>query len=145
MLALYGERAELAAGQDILELGCGWGFADLVDGRAFPRARITAVSNSQSQRAFIEDQCQRRGLANVKVLTCNVENLELSADRFDRCVSVEMFEHVRNHALLMQRIAGWLRPGGKLFLPSSRTASTPIPSKPKGPTTGWAGISSPVA
>ncbi len=116
MLALYGERAELADGQQILELGCGWGSLTLWMAERFPRARITAVSNSNSQRAFIEGHCQRRGLANVKVLTCNVENLALAAGSFDRCVSVEMFEHVRNHALLMQRIAGWLRPGGKLFL-----------------------------
>jgi cyclopropane-fatty-acyl-phospholipid synthase len=116
MLSLYGERAELADGQDILELGCGWGSLTLWMAQRYPRARITAVSNSNSQRRWIEEQCRQRALPNVRVLTADVGMLELAAGSFDRCVSVEMFEHVRNHALLMQRIAGWLRPGGRLFV-----------------------------
>lgn len=116
MLALYGERAELADGMDILELGCGWGSLTLWMAERYPNTRITAVSNSHGQRRHIEAQCRERGLSNVQVLTRDVNTLTLDPARFDRCVSVEMFEHVRNYPLLMQRIAGWLRPGGKLFV-----------------------------
>ncbi len=116
MLELYGERAELADGQSILELGCGWGSLTLWMAQRYPHARITAVSNSSSQREHIEGQCRARGLANVRVLTCDVNTLELDPAQFDRCVSVEMFEHMRNYDMLMRRIALWLRPGGKLFV-----------------------------
>ena len=116
MLALYSERAQLADGQEILELGCGWGSLTLWMAQQYPNARITAVSNSAPQRAFIEAQCRDRGFANVRVITCDVNKLELPASNFDRCVSVEMFEHMRNYATLLDRIGGWLRPGGKLFV-----------------------------
>ena len=116
MLALYGERAQLADGQDILELGCGWGSLTLWMAEHYPNARITAVSNSRPQREFIEARCRERGFANVRVLTCDVNRLELPAEGFDRCVSVEMFEHMRNYATLLGRIGGWLRPGGALFV-----------------------------
>jgi cyclopropane-fatty-acyl-phospholipid synthase len=115
MLELYGERAELADGQNILELGCGWGSLTLWMAERFPNARITAVSNSNGQRHHIEAQCQLRGYTNVRVLTRDVNSLSLETASFDRCVSVEMFEHVRNYEVLMQRISLWLRPGGKLF------------------------------
>jgi cyclopropane-fatty-acyl-phospholipid synthase len=115
MLALYGERAQLADGQDILELGCGWGSLTLWMAERFPQARITAVSNSATQRAHIERACAVRGLSNVRVVTCDVNRLELPQAAFDRCVSIEMFEHMRNYQGLFERITGWLRPGGKLF------------------------------
>jgi len=116
MLGLYDERAELADGQAILELGCGWGSLTLWMAERYPNSRITAVSNSSTQREHIEAQCQKRGLGNVSVITCDVNRLELDARQFDRCVSIEMFEHMRNYEILLQRIADWLRPGGKLFL-----------------------------
>ncbi|HRQ64560.1 MAG TPA: cyclopropane-fatty-acyl-phospholipid synthase family protein [Xanthomonadaceae bacterium] len=116
MLALYGERAELADGQDILELGCGWGSLTLWMAERFRHARITAVSNSRPQRAFIEARCRERGIGNVRVITCDANRLELDAASFDRCVSIEMFEHMRNYETLMGRIAHWLRPGGRLFV-----------------------------
>ncbi len=116
MLELYSQRAELVNGQDILELGCGWGSLTLWMAERYPHARITAVSNSHSQRAHIQAQCFWRHLTNVQVITCDVTRLALETDSFDRCVSVEMFEHVRNHEMLMARIANWLRPGGKLFV-----------------------------
>ncbi|HEV2621060.1 MAG TPA: cyclopropane-fatty-acyl-phospholipid synthase family protein [Frateuria sp.] len=116
MLALYGERAELADGQDILELGCGWGSLTLWMAEHYPRANILAVSNSNGQRRHIEAQCRARGLANVRVMTADANTLALEASRFDRCVSVEMFEHMRNYDTLLGRIAHWLRPGGKLFV-----------------------------
>lgn len=116
MLACYGERAELEDGQQILELGCGWGSLTLWMAERYRRSRITAVSNSSAQREFILARAAERGLGNLEVLTCDVNHLELEAGRFDRCVSIEMFEHMRNYEQLMARIASWLRPGGKLFV-----------------------------
>ena len=116
MLSLTCVRAELADGQDILELGCGWGSLTLWMAERYPAARITAVSNSSGQRRYIETQCRERGLVNVRVLTQDVGQLALPERQFDRCVSVEMFEHLRNYEMLLGRIAGWLRPGGKLFI-----------------------------
>ncbi len=115
MLALYGERAELADGMRILELGCGWGSLTLWMAERFPNARILGVSNSASQREHILGQCAKRGLNNVEILTRDVNVLDLGERRFDRVVSVEMFEHVRNYRVLFERISGWLAPGGKLF------------------------------
>ncbi|ODU42739.1 cyclopropane-fatty-acyl-phospholipid synthase family protein [uncultured Aquimonas sp.] len=115
MLALYGERAELADGMRILELGCGWGSLTLWMAERFPNARILGVSNSASQREHILGQCAKRGLNNVEILTRDVNVLDLGERRFDRVVSVEMFEHVRNYRVLFERISGWLDPGGKLF------------------------------
>ena len=115
MLALYGERAELADGMDILELGCGWGSLTLWMAERFPNARITGVSNSRPQREHIEAECRARGLANVRIVTCDVNRLQLDQS-FDRVVSIEMFEHMRNYQSLLARIASWLKPGGKLFV-----------------------------
>ena len=116
MLALYAERAQLTDGQDVLELGCGWGSLTLWMAERFRNSRITAVSNSRPQREFIESQCRERGLNNVDVLTHDVNTLQLDRARFDRAVSIEMFEHMRNYDTLLGRIASWLRPGGKLFV-----------------------------
>ena len=116
MLALYGERAGLVDGQDILELGCGWGSLTLWMAERYPNARITAVSNSAPQRRYIEAQCLQRGFSNVRVLTCDVNRLELPEGAFDRCVSVEMFEHMRNYQALLGRVGSWLRDDGKLFV-----------------------------
>jgi len=116
MLELYGERAELADGQEILELGCGWGSLTLWMAARYPRAHILAVSNSAAQRAFIEARCRQQGLTNVRVVTLDVNRLELPAATFDRCVSIEMFEHMRNYETLLTRITGWLKTHGKLFV-----------------------------
>lgn len=116
MLALYGERAELADGQRILELGCGWGSLTLWMAERFPNARITGVSNSRTQREHILAQAARRGLANVEILTCDVNRLELPEGEFDRAVSIEMFEHMRNYRHLLGRVSRWLKPEGKLFV-----------------------------
>ena len=116
MLELTGMRAELADGQRILELGCGWGSLTLWMADRYPNARITAVSNSASQRQHIQQQCQLRGLGNVEVITCDVNTLQLPPAEFDRCVSVEMFEHMRNYATLLARVAAWLAADGKVFI-----------------------------
>jgi cyclopropane-fatty-acyl-phospholipid synthase len=116
MLCLYSERAELGDGQDILELGCGWGSLTLWMAERYPYARITAVSNSRPQREFIEARCRELGLANVRVLTQDVNQLTLATAIFDRVVSIEMFEHMRNYEQLLARVGSWLKPSGKLFV-----------------------------
>ncbi|WP_339826399.1 cyclopropane-fatty-acyl-phospholipid synthase family protein [uncultured Arenimonas sp.] len=116
MLALYGERAELADGQQILELGCGWGSLTLWMAARYPNARITGVSNSGSQREHILAQAAARGLGNVEILTRDVVQLELPEENYDRVVSIEMFEHMRNYRHLLANVARWLRPEGKLFV-----------------------------
>jgi cyclopropane-fatty-acyl-phospholipid synthase len=105
----------LADGQRILELGCGWGSLTLWMGEHFPGASITAVSNSASQRAFIEARARERGLANVTVLTRDVNDFEADGP-YDRVVSVEMFEHMRNYAELLGRCRRWLHDDGRLFV-----------------------------
>lgn len=115
MLALTCERAELADGQRILELGCGWGSLTLWMGHAYPNSEILALSNSASQREWIQARVREQGLTNVEVRTEDVARFE-PGRVFDRVVSVEMMEHIRNHGLLMERIRDWLRPGGKLFV-----------------------------
>ena len=115
MLALTCERAQIADGQDILELGCGWGSLTLWMAEHFPASRITGVSNSKDQRAFILARAAERGLANIEILTADMNEFA-APDTYDRVVSVEMFEHMRNHRELMARISRWLRPGGMLFV-----------------------------
>lgn len=107
--------AQIADGMQILELGCGWGSLSLWLAEQYPACRIIAVSNSKSQRAYIQSQAAARGLQNIEVRTCDINDFA-PRERFDRILSVEMFEHVRNHAALFDRIQTWLRPGGKLFV-----------------------------
>jgi cyclopropane-fatty-acyl-phospholipid synthase len=117
MLDLTVERLGVNDGERVLELGCGWGSLTLHLAQKFPGCTITAVSNSRSQGAFIRARAAERDLRNVEVITCDVNRLEFPpGQRFDRAVSVEMFEHVRNHAALLARISSWLEPGGKLFV-----------------------------
>jgi cyclopropane-fatty-acyl-phospholipid synthase len=115
MLALTCERARLADGLDILELGCGWGSLTLWMAEHYPHARITGVSHSRTQREHILGEAKKRGFANVTILTCDMNDLALPAKQFDRVVSVEMFEHMKNWPRLMANIAGWLRPCGLFF------------------------------
>ncbi len=115
MLELTCQRADLQDGQQVLELGCGWGSLSLWMAAHYPASRITAVSNSNSQRAYITAQAEARGLDNLRVITCDINDFQPEG-QFDRVVSVEMFEHVRNHRKLFGRIADWLVPGGRLFV-----------------------------
>ncbi|MGE0873439.1 MAG: cyclopropane-fatty-acyl-phospholipid synthase family protein [Burkholderiales bacterium] len=114
-LAISCRRAGLADGQDILELGCGWGSLTLWMAKHYPGSRITAVSNSASQREHIIAEALHRGLANVTVITADMNAFD-AGRRYDRIVSVEMFEHMRNWRLLFERVHGWLRPGGRFFM-----------------------------
>jgi len=114
MLGLTCRRAGPADGMDILELGCGWGSLTLWMAGQYPRARITAVSNSAPQRRFIEEECRDRGYANVRGITADMDHFTID-ETFDRVVSVEMFEHMRNYAELLRRISCWLRDDGRLI------------------------------
>jgi cyclopropane-fatty-acyl-phospholipid synthase len=115
MLALVSQRAQLEDGMDILELGCGWGSLTLWMATHYPRSQILAVSNSNSQRKFIQKRCVERKIDNVKVITQDMN--DFSTDKhFHRIVSVEMFEHMRNWEELLQRVSNWLTPDGKFFI-----------------------------
>ena len=108
-------HADLHDGQDVLELGCGWGSLSLWMAEMYPDSRIVAVSNSQSQRTYIEAQAAARKLANLEVVTADM-NVFAPHRHFDRIVSVEMFEHMANWSALLARARDWLRPDGRLFL-----------------------------
>ena len=115
MLTLTCERAQLQDGQQILELGCGWGSLSLWMAKHYPNSSILAVSNSRPQREFIESRAQELSLTNLSVQTCDMNDFT-TEQHFDRVVSVEMFEHMRNWQSLLERISNWLKPEGKLFI-----------------------------
>ena len=127
MLDLTCRRARLEDGQDILELGCGWGSLSLFMAERFPNARILAVSNSRDQRVAIEEEACRRGIANLRVVTADMNVFDPAA-AFDRVVSIEMFEHMRNWGALLARVATWMRPEARFFLHvfSHREAAYPF-------------------
>ena len=102
-------------GQDVLELGCGWGSLTLYMAECFPKSKITAVSNSNDQRQFIEARCEERNLKNVEIITADMNDFE-TTKLFDRVISIEMFEHMRNYEKLLGRVNVWLKNKGKLFV-----------------------------
>ncbi|MEO8271231.1 MAG: cyclopropane-fatty-acyl-phospholipid synthase family protein, partial [Aureliella sp.] len=115
MLQLTCDRASIADGMQVLELGCGWGSLTLWIAEHFPNCAITAISNSNSQREFIQRRASELGYSNVRVITADMR--EFAPDqRFERIVSVEMFEHMRNYGLLFSRVGNWLTPEGKAFV-----------------------------
>ena len=115
MLDLYVERGGIEDGQTILDLGCGWGSFSLYAAERFPRARILGVSNSAVQRRFIEARRDARGLKNLEIVTCDVNDFD-PGRTFDRIVSIEMFEHLHNYDELFRRLNRWLSPAGRLFV-----------------------------
>ena len=115
MLELTCERANLRDGQTILELGCGWGAISLWMAEHYPQAKILSVSNSADQRKYILDRASQKGLSNLEVQTCDMNQFDIDRT-FDRVVSVEMFEHMKNYEKLMERISQWLKPDGRLFV-----------------------------
>ena len=125
-------RAGIEDGMRILELGCGWGSIGLWAAEKYPRSDILAVSNSQSQREFIEAEAKRRSLANLRVITCDMNDFATD-ERFDRVISVEMFEHMRNHRQLLERIYGWLLPGGRFFMHIFCHRDVPYAFEDRGP------------
>lgn len=116
MLDLYAERGEFVDGQDILELGCGWGSITLYLAVRYPKSRITAVSNSRTQKEHIDAEAAKRGLSNVHIITADMNDFDIQAEAFDRVISIEMFEHMKNYEQLLARVSRWLKPGGKLFV-----------------------------
>ncbi|MEO8855844.1 MAG: cyclopropane-fatty-acyl-phospholipid synthase family protein, partial [Burkholderiaceae bacterium] len=119
-------RAGIANGQSVLELGCGWGSLTLWIAQRYPDSRITALSNSHSQRELIQDEAARRGLSNVCVLTRDI-NVFDTQKRFDRVVSVEMFEHLRNWPQAFANVARWLAPNGRFFMHVFAHVGAPYP------------------
>jgi cyclopropane-fatty-acyl-phospholipid synthase len=115
MLRLTCQRARIEDGQQILELGCGWGSLSLWLAEHYPQAQITGVSNSATQRMHIEAECARRGLSNLRIITCDMNRFD-TPGRFDRVLSIEMFEHMKNYQQLMANIARWLKNEGLLFV-----------------------------
>jgi cyclopropane-fatty-acyl-phospholipid synthase len=132
MLRISCERAQLKDGQRILELGCGWGSLSLWMAEHYPEARITAVSNSRTQKEFIDGEARRLGFGNLTVLTADMNDFE-HAGGFDRVVSVEMFEHMKNYRRLLAKIARWLEPGGLLFVHIFTHRDTPYHYEDRGP------------
>ena len=131
-LRLTVERADVHDGMKVLDLGCGWGSLSLWVAEHFPNASITSVSNSRSQRDFIEGQARARGIENVDVIVSDMNDFD-PGDTFDRIVSVEMFEHMRNYDELFRRINSWLRPDGRFFMHIFSHRTTPYEFIDKGP------------
>ena len=115
MLKLTCERADLIDGLSILELGCGWGAISLWMAKTYPNSKITSVSNSESQKEYIYKECETRGITNLEVITADM-NVFQTENKFDRVVSVEMFEHMKNYDILLNKISNWLKDNGKLFV-----------------------------
>ena len=114
-LNLYAQRAQIENGHRILDLGCGWGSFSLFAAQKFPQSQITGVSNSKTQKAYIDEEIKKRGLKNLEIITADMNDFE-TPQTFDRMVSVEMFEHMRNYQKLLHKLASFMAPEGKLFL-----------------------------
>ena len=115
MLELYCERAKIVDGMEILELGCGWGSLTLFLASKFPNSKITAISNSRGQREFITQSATTRGLTNLEIITTDINDFS-NNKQYDRIVSIEMFEHMRNYKSLFALMNGWLKDDGKVFI-----------------------------
>lgn len=115
MLNLSCERAELKDGMRILECGCGWGSLSLFMAAKYPNSKVIGVSNSRTQKAFIDEVAKARGLTNLSIVTADM-NFFQTPEKFDRIVSVEMFEHMRNYKSLLSKLAGFLDAKGKMFV-----------------------------
>jgi len=142
MLELTCTRARIWNGQDILDLGCGWGSLSLYLAEHFPGSRIVGVSNSRAQREFIEAERRRLGLHNLEIVTADINSFQTER-RFDRIISVEMFEHMRNYAALLGRIAAFGKPGAFCLCTCSHICGLPTRSRSAMVQTGWPGISLP--
>lgn len=115
MLELSFERAQLVDGDSILELGCGWGSLTCYMASKLPNSKITAVSNSKDQKEHILNRCKNQGLDNIEVITADMNDFG-TENKYDRVVSIEMFEHMRNYKKLLSKISSWLNENGKLFI-----------------------------
>ena len=115
MLDIVSKRANLSNNQNVLDLGCGWGSSSLYYADLFPKSQFTAVSNSQFQKEYIEQEITTKQLSNVKVIRSDINDLDF-VDKFDRIISIEMFEHMKNWTKLLNKIEQWLHPNGRLFV-----------------------------
>jgi len=136
-LAITCERAGIRDGMQVLDLGCGWGSLSLWIAERYPLCRVTSVSNSAPQRRHIQAIARERGLDNIEVITADM-NVFVAPGRYDRVVSVEMFEHMRNYREMFRRIHGWLAPGGRFFMHIFCHRSTPYEFRDEGPS-DWMG------
>ncbi|UNI15300.1 putative secondary metabolism biosynthetic enzyme [Purpureocillium takamizusanense] len=125
MLQTYASRAEFKNGMSILDLGCGWGSATLFFAEQYPASRVTGLSNSRTQKDKIVAEAAKRNLTNVEIITGDIAEYNFEPEQFDRVVSVELFEHMKNYELLMAKVATSLKPGGKLFVQIFCHNSTP--------------------
>jgi cyclopropane-fatty-acyl-phospholipid synthase len=116
MLDMTADRAEIEDGQSILDLGCGWGAFSLYAAQRFPNSPVLGISNSNSQRQYIEAQARERGLSNLRIVTADINYFEPDSGPFDRIVSVEMMEHVRNYQKLLRRVSSWMKPDARFFV-----------------------------
>lgn len=124
MLESYCEKAKLKDGQDVLDLGCGWGSLSLYLAQKYPKSRIVGLSNSSTQKAHIDSSAKSRGLSNVEIITGDVNHFDFGGSRhFDRILSIEMFEHMKNYQALLRKVSTWLRPKSSSDSDSSATHS----------------------
>lgn len=115
MLELYCERAQVKDGQTILDIGCGWGSLILYIARKYPNNQVTGICNSKTQKLFIEEQCSEMGLCNVVIFADDISKFEIE-NTFDRVISIEMFEHMKNYGSLLRKISQWMKPESLLFV-----------------------------
>ncbi|XP_020585076.1 (S)-coclaurine N-methyltransferase-like [Phalaenopsis equestris] len=115
MFDLYCERAQIEDGQSILDLGCGWGSLSLYLAKKYKNCKITGICNSKTQKAYIDEQCREHQLSNVEIIIADISKHEMDAS-FDRIISIEMFEHMKNYKALLNKISKWMRPESLLFV-----------------------------
>ncbi|KAL4195245.1 hypothetical protein AMTRI_Chr05g63660 [Amborella trichopoda] len=115
MLELYCERAHIKDGHSVLDVGCGWGSLSLYIAQKYSNCHVTGICNSTTQKEFIEEQCRERKLSNVEIIATDISNFEMDAT-FDRIMSIEMFEHMKNYQALLRKISKWMKPDGLLFI-----------------------------
>ena len=142
MLEIYCERAKIKNGMEILDIGCGWGSLSLYLAKKYPKSKITGVSNSNSQRKFIEELAHERGLQNLKIITKDINSFDTN-EKFDRIVSIEMFEHTKNTKKLMNSINKWLKSEGLFFMHVFAHKENPYYFDQDQKMLGWQSISLP--
>ena len=115
MLEIYSKRAEITDGMNILDIGCGWGSLSLFLAQKYPKSEITGVSNSSSQKIFIDSVASERNISNLNIITRDINDFR-TEEKYDRILSIEMFEHTKNTKKLMNLINDWLNPNGLFFM-----------------------------